>query len=99
MGVQETRHDDVEVPLDDLDQSFVRVDPATLPAGHETRGTEPPPPLDRPHATSIAASGSVASPVLYLIAMSDRLLDASATTHAPATAPAREAIHVTSFSV
>src|SRR6266436_4858436 len=98
-GVQEARHDDVEVPLDDLDQPFVRVDPATLPAGHDTRGTEPPPPLDRPHATSIAVSGSVASSVWYLMAMSDRLLDASPGTHARATVHARAAVHVTTFSV
>jgi hypothetical protein len=55
MRIQEARHDDVQLALDDLDEAFVGVDPATFPAGHESRGTEPPPPEDRPHAKSIAA--------------------------------------------
>ena len=49
---------DIEVPLDDLDEALVGVDPAALLAGHETRGSEPPPPVERARSP-IHASGSV----------------------------------------
>jgi hypothetical protein len=55
VGIQEARYDDVQVALEDLDQASIAVDPAMLLAGHETRGTEPPPPVDGPHGKSTVA--------------------------------------------